>query len=65
MDLIDINQYVNFMYYDDKEQEFKSYMGTIKEFLSTYTEIENLFVYKIEIEMFKDTIKRGRNNEVK
>ena len=62
MDLIDINQYVNFMYYDDKDQEFKTYLGTIKEFLSTYTEIENLFVYKIEIEMFKDTMNRRKND---
>lgn len=45
MILVDIEQDIYFMYYDDKKQCFEKKFGTVKEFLETFADYEHLQVY--------------------
>lgn len=53
MILVDIEQDIYFMYYDDKKQCFEKKFGTVKEFLQTFADYESLYVYTLNFESIK------------
>lgn len=46
--LVDIEQEIQFAYYDDETQKWKEHTGTIKEFLSIFCDYKHINLYKID-----------------
>ena len=54
MQLVDLEQEIQFIYYDDKTCSYKHKQGTIKEFLQTLADYNYLYIYTLNFGKIND-----------